>query len=230
MSYKIDESSEVWKDIEGYEGLYQVSDLGRIRRILNNDWRKERLNHPYRYLSLINRSKWGYKAVNLTKNNVAKMYSVHRLVATAFVEVPTKYRHLIGAIRSDGLPSLMINHKDENPSNNRADNLEWCDCKYNSNYGTRNERLSKIMTCHPNTSFRVEQYDLQGNLIDIYDSIGEASRRTGVAKVLIRYVAYHIPCTHNKGKSHYYMEQAGGYKWKINRNNNERKNKTRTEE
>ena len=78
MSYKIDESSEVWKDIEGYEGLYQVSDLGRIRRILNNDWRKERLNHPYRYLSLINRSKWGYKAVNLTHRDLLAANNILR--------------------------------------------------------------------------------------------------------------------------------------------------------
>lgn len=212
MSYKVDETSEIWKDIEGYEGIYQVSTCGRVRRILNNEWRGKPLSHPYRYLSIIDRGN-GYCCVNLSKNNHSKSFLIHRLVAMSFIKNPLN------------LP--MINHKDENPKNNNVANLEWCDGKYNSNYGTRNKKLSLKMTCHPKFSFSVKQYDLNNNLIKTYRSIGEASRQTGIAKALIRSVAYHTPLTHNNGKTFYYMNQAGGYKWTINTQRNEWKNKTR---
>lgn len=83
------------------------------------------------------RSIWGYYRINLNKNHKNKIYSVHRLVAEAFIPNP------------DNLPC--VNHKDEVRTNNRINNLEWCTHKYNSNYGTgskrRSEKLSKSIRC-----------------------------------------------------------------------------------
>ena len=73
----------------------------------------------------------GYLRVNLRKNNKTKQYQVHRLVAITFLPNENNYP--------------FINHKDENPSNNKVDNLEWCTPKYNSNYGTLKERMSETM-------------------------------------------------------------------------------------
>ena len=99
---------EIWKDIKGYEGLYQVSNFGRVKsstKILAN-----RL------------SKRGYYIVTLYKNAKGVTKTVHRLVAQAFIPNP------------DNLPQ--VNHKDENKLNNRVDNLEWCTAKYNINYSS----------------------------------------------------------------------------------------------
>lgn len=115
---------EVWKDIEGYEGLYQVSNLGRVRSLNYNHTGeikllKQDISHN------------GYKRAMLYKDGKMKRYLVHRLVAMTFISNP------------DDLP--IVNHKDENKTNNNVNNLEWCTYKYNNNYGTKKEKLSKSM-------------------------------------------------------------------------------------
>ena len=106
---------EIWKDCKGYEGSYQVSNLGRIWSIKGQ-----------RYLKGCE-DKDGYLRVNLTaKNGKVKMERIHRLVAIAFISNPL------------GLP--VVNHKDENKQNNTVDNLEWCSHQYNNTYGTRIDR------------------------------------------------------------------------------------------
>lgn len=119
---------EIWKDIIGYEGKYQVSNLGNVRSL-------NYLNQKG-FVKILKQSKHNknsagiyYKMVTLCSNGKEQMKSVHRLVAEAFIENP------------ENLP--FINHKDENPSNNHISNLEWCTNKYNCNYGTKKERLSK---------------------------------------------------------------------------------------
>lgn len=114
--------NEVWKEIEGYEGLYQVSTEGQVRSLNYNHTGKTKILQQ-------DTSKRGYKRVRLSKNGKTKPYSVHRLVAQAFISNP------------NSLPC--INHKDENPSNNCSWNLEWCSYSYNNNYGTRAEKISK---------------------------------------------------------------------------------------
>lgn len=104
--------SETWKDIKGYEGLYQVSDKGRVR------------NADGLIMSQTKRGK--YLKVGLSKNGIKKGVSVHRLVALAFIDNP------------NDLP--YVNHKDEDKHNNVATNLEWCTAQYNSTYGTAKER------------------------------------------------------------------------------------------
>lgn len=101
---------EIWKDIENYEGLYQISNLGRIKSLKCG---KEKLKKP-------SNNGRGYLQVCLRKNCERKNFMVHRLVAQAFLSNP------------NNLPQ--VNHKDENPHNNCVYNLEWCDNQYNIDY------------------------------------------------------------------------------------------------
>ena len=110
---------EIWCPIKGFEGLYEVSNLGRVKSI---GYGKERILK----LSI---DKDGYLIVGLCKNGEQKKCKVHRIVAQTFIPNP------------QNLPQ--VNHIDENQSNNKVENLEWCDAKYNNNYGTHNQRISK---------------------------------------------------------------------------------------
>lgn len=104
---------EVWKDVVGYEGLYQVSNKGNVKSLnWKNTGKQQNL-----FLKPHNK---GYLQVELAKDGKKKCFVVHRLVATAFIPNPL------------GLPQ--VNHKDENKRNNFAENLEWCNASYNVNY------------------------------------------------------------------------------------------------
>ena len=114
---------EEWRPIEGYEGLYEVSSYGRVRSLDRYDSR----NHFIEGKLLKNKNNGnGYLLCTLSKNGIVKNKYIHRLVAEAFIERP------------DCL--YEVNHKDENKTNNNVTNLEWCDRKYNMNYGTKIER------------------------------------------------------------------------------------------
>lgn len=119
--------NEIWKDIEGYEGLYQVSSLGRVKsleRIVSKS-NGRRMYVAERILkSFFNR---GYEYVTLSKETKQPNLKVHRLVAEAFLP------------NDSTLPD--VNHKDENKANNRVGNLEWCTKEYNRAYGTLNKRV-----------------------------------------------------------------------------------------
>lgn len=121
---------EQWKDIAGYEGLYKVSNLGRVKSLDRTFIRSdERLhNKAGRILKPANTTR-GYLCVNLSDiNHNIKRVVIHRLVVQAFIPNPNNYPQ--------------VNHKDENKTNNIVDNLEWCSNIYNCMYGTRNHRLS----------------------------------------------------------------------------------------
>lgn len=111
---------EVWKDIEGYEGLYQISNLGRVKRVTTGRILKG------------GKDKDGYLMVKLYKNNIRSNKKIHRLVAEAFIPNPEN--------------KPQVNHADENKTNNSLDNLEWMTAKENINHGTHNERVSKTMS------------------------------------------------------------------------------------
>ena len=108
---------EEWRDIEGYEGLYQVSNEGRVRNVKRNKVRSFSDNGC------------GYYNVLLSKNGNKTPHYVHRLVAEAFIPNP------------NNLPE--VNHKNEDKTLNTVENLEWCTSKYNMNYGTARERTSE---------------------------------------------------------------------------------------
>ena len=119
---------EEWRPIEGYEGLYEVSSYGKVRsldRYVKNGHSSYRLQKG-RVLSPT-KDRYGYLFVILTCNGKHKMFLVHRLVAQAFI------------INFDNL--LEVNHKDEDKTNNSVENLEWCDRKYNLNYGSRKDKV-----------------------------------------------------------------------------------------
>ena len=177
--------NEIWKDIKGFEGRYQVSNLGRVRSL---DHFTVMRRNGYKDCSVLYRGKilkpaihLGYCRVSIAPEDGKKHpHAVHRLVAEAFIP------------NHDNLP--MINHKDEVRSNNVVDNLEWCDALYNNNYGTRNERLFESV-CRPRMR-AVLQYDKEGNLIQRFESISEASRLTGID---VQHI--HSAC-HNRERRH----------------------------
>lgn len=113
---------EIWKDISNYEGKYEVSNLGRVRRLSYNG------TGEIKFLKQ-STNKRRYKRVGLCKNGKMKNCYVHRLVAITFIPNPNNHKE--------------VNHKDENPANNNVNNLEWCTSEYNNNYGTRNKRAGE---------------------------------------------------------------------------------------
>jgi hypothetical protein len=144
-----------WKDIAGYEGLYRVSDKGDILalpKIVREGNRQYTMKE--KLLKVSTRGKHGaeYRFVVLTKNGIPKAFSIHRIVAEAFIPNP------------DGLPE--VNHKDENTFNNAVENLEWCTRRYNIEY-------SKAKS--------VEQIN-GGEIIARFRSIVRASEATGIGR------------------------------------------------
>ena len=139
---------EYWKSVVGFEGLYEVSSLGRVKSLGNNKFKKEKI--------LKNRQSYqGYLVVNLYKNKKTYCKTIHRLVAEAFLPHP------------DNLPQ--VNHKDENKMNNCVENLEWCNAKYNTNYGTRNKNISK-------KNMRPVIQIFKGKIINVYNSMLDAEK------------------------------------------------------
>ena len=179
-------TEEIWKDVEGYEKLYQVSNLGRVRSLDHMSVRN--LNGKIydcpvkgKMLTLVKDSS-GYLNARLW-NDGMKAFLVHRLVAKAFIPNP------------DNLET--VNHKDENILNNRADNLEYLSVADNIRYGTgiARRRLSQRKP--------VEQLTKDGKHIAYYDGIIDASIATGAPRELIGKVC------HGRKKT------AGGYRWKF---------------
>lgn len=144
---------EIWRDIEGYENLYKVSNLGRVKSLR---FGKEKI------LKAIKNNN-GYAIIFLRKEGNTKYYAVHRLVATAFLQNP------------NNLPQ--VNHKDEDKMNNRVDNLEFCSAKYNINYGTHNQMVSESLTNNLKTSKKV----LCVETGVIYPSTKQVERELGFA-------------------------------------------------
>ena len=185
---------EIWKDIEGYEGRYQVSNLGRVRsldRIVPALCHKTGTIVDYHRKGCIISQRpinngSGYLVVTLNDNErKAHTHLVHRLVARAFVP---GYRE-----------GLDVNHKDEDKTNNRADNLEWCDRQYNINYGTGKWRRKKY-NARP-----VEQLTTDGKVIARYDNASQAARALGCDPTTINTVC--------RGRPH--CNTAKGYRWRY---------------
>ena len=159
---------EVWKAIPGYEGIYEVSDIGRVRsvdRIVTYCDGTEHL-HKGRILKAAPDKNGYYRVVLSNVRHVNRI--VHRLVAMAFIPNP------------NNLP--FINHKDENKQNNRVENLEWCSEEYNVNYGTGLARRIKNQRNSPSQSKPIAQYTKDGRKVAEYLSINEAVRQTGMKK------------------------------------------------
>lgn len=165
---------EVWKPVVGYEGFYEISNFGNVRginRIITHDWYYRKRIHTTRTVVIKAKilkqqvDNRGYLRANLCRNDGRRGVAmlVHRLVGQAFIPNP------------DDLP--MINHKDENKTNNHVNNLEWCTNSYNINYGTVRQRMANTLRLiHPNCR-RVAQIDRNNNIIDVFLSTTDASKK-----------------------------------------------------
>lgn len=190
--------TEIWKDIEGYEGMYQVSNLGRVRSLDRYIPAKCALSKTdddvlfFRKGKIIKQfeigRKTGYFGVGLSKGDKAKMFRVHRLVAMAFIPNP------------DNLSE--VNHIDEDKSNNRADNLEWCTRLYNEHHGTKIERAAKNRYRRP-----VEAYNEKGEVVASFPRMADAARAYGVTVGTLWQCCNHIgTCKRVKGLYWRYKE------------------------
>lgn len=154
---------EIWVDIMGYEGYYQVSNIGNVKTMK----REVKMFNGGSYLSderlmIPNITPKGYLRVGLLKDKIVKKYLVHRLVAHHFIENNQNYDQ--------------INHIDGNKKNNCLSNLEWCNnsqnVKHSYKIGLQKAKVGK----DNHSSKKVAKYDMEGNLIKIYDYMTEAAR------------------------------------------------------
>ena len=185
---------EIWKDIKGWEGLYQVSTLGRVKSLHRDIVTKGGcLRHSRDKILKPKRNLFGYLSVRFQHKPSGrnKFYMVHRLVADAFI------------VNSQGLP--FINHKDENKENNVYSNLEWCTAKYNVNYGTCQERRRLKLRLTNCNCRNVRQKTMDGKEVKIYHSISEAAREMNVDKSRIYQVC--------RGINH--SVSCCGFKWEY---------------
>ena len=149
--------NEEWRDVVGYEGRYQVSSTGRVKSLKRKDCLGRTIRE--RMLKPCDNGR-GYLYISLSDGTGEhKRHYIHRLVGEAFVPNP--------------LEKEDVNHKDENPSNNHASNLEWLTHKENLNYGMRNERVAKA------NSKPVAQYTKDGAFIKVWGSAAEVKRQLG---------------------------------------------------
>lgn len=163
------EEKEIWKDIAGYEGFYQVSNLGRVRSldrviVRKNGWKQTfdgKLLKPKTY-------KNGYLFVCINNAKTKKYITIHRLVATAFLDNKNNYP--------------VINHKDENIKNNNANNLEWCTQSYNLSYGMRKEKQIETLIATGHVK-KVYQFTMNGDFVSEYRTIKEAQDATGITNI-----------------------------------------------
>lgn len=156
------EEKEIWRDIEGFEGRYQISSLGRVKSLARH-------NVPEEKIIAFQLSHKGYERIRIgIGRNFKRSMQVHRLVAIAFIPNP------------DNLPQ--VNHKDGNKRNNRVDNLEWCTNIENQRHAWENGlKRSCYHSGKPNTP--VSMIDpVTSNVIWQYRSVADASRHTGIKR------------------------------------------------
>lgn len=166
MKQKIKEALEEWRDIEGYEGIYQVSNLGKVRGLDHVVTAISRWGTPQIYvvkgrLMKGSISTTGYPQVILSRGGEIKSHQIHRLVAKAFLDNPNNFPE--------------VNHKNENKRDNRVCNLEWCDRDYNAHY-------KNACTRHAHKIWKkVRQLTIDGEYVAEYPSVSEAARVNGIS-------------------------------------------------
>lgn len=183
---------EEWRDIEGYEGLYMVSNMGQIKSLPRNGTKnEERILKP-----IINER--GYCKIHLSKDDVVKTFHIARLVGLAFPEICGEY--------FDGAE---INHLSEDKLDNRAVNLRFVTKLENNRWGTRIKRVSE-QNINGKCSKPVICLTKLGEYVCEYPSINEASRITGINSTLIGKCCNKYEC-----KNGFIYKTAGGYKWEY---------------
>lgn len=155
----INSEGEIWNPLVSYEGLYEVSNFGRVKSLKRQ---VGTIMFPSVLLVILDGSH-GYSHVSLSKEGCRKRVMVHRLVAMAFIPNPENKPH--------------VNHLDSNRKNNHVDNLEWCNQKENMQHALKHGNFS-----HEHRQKKISQYDLNGNFIRDYDSIKEATLKYNLTR------------------------------------------------
>lgn len=148
---------EIWKPIEGYEGIYEISNLGRVKSLARLDTIGRRIRER---IMKCQPNKDGYLNITLKNENGKKTYLLHRLVAMHFVENPHGYDE--------------INHIDVDPANPKASNLEWCTREYNVNYADAIEKTIKA------NQKKVIQLSKDNRYIKTHESIKDAAKEVKI--------------------------------------------------
>lgn len=181
---------ENWKDIKGYEGLYQVSDLGRVKSLERDVYYSNGAVHHIEEKILVPiLDRGGYSYIHLYKNGKMKREYVHRLVATAFIP------------NSENKPQ--VNHRDEVKTNNVVENLEWCTASYNALYGTKIERMLQNRRSYKLGNNPQAKSVFCVELNKKFDSIRRAEEELGV----------NINCIVGACKGR--QKTAGGFHWRY---------------
>lgn len=183
---------EMWKPIAGYEGLYEVSNYGRVRSVAHFITKTNGVVYPIksRFIHVTTFPK-GYYGVMLYKDKKHKHAYIHRLVAETFIPNPNNFE--------------TVNHKDENKTNNHVSNLEWCSSDYNIHYGSGINRMRETQRKNNLGGKPVLQYTLDGKFVKEYQSVGAAARHLGTRP------NYIFKCCHEYSD----YSQVKGYQWKF---------------
>ena len=182
-------AAEEWRPVKGYEGLYEVSNMGRVKSLARS-WSQVNKHGTLSYYTKPDcilapfPIKGGYFRVSL-RNYDKEVHprTIHRIVAEAFIPNPLN------------LPQ--INHKDEDKSNNCVENLEWCDIQYNCAYGTRSARI--YANGGGKRKKPIGKYDLNGNLLETYESMAEAARKNNISRSNVESTAVYPHKCHQTG-------------------------------
>ena len=166
-------NEEIWCDIKNYEGLYQVSNWGRVKSLYDGRHKKfrEKILRPCK-------NSYGYLRVCFRQNCKSKWYSVHRLVLMTFNPI-------------DGMENLEVNHINEFKDDNRLENLEWCNSSYNNTYNDKHKKVGE------KESIPIVQIDLATNkVVNVWKSSMAAEREGGFHRGAIN------ECCRGKRKTH----------------------------